>query len=184
MFKLTIDNKIDIDPFYLLIPEFKSIWDIDKSKDKNNALNELKYIFFTTDFKSPYKTSSINEKELKEKVKLDYMPSTWKETKAIIEASNKYSELQHSKVLILFDSADKVLSQISKFMNDFELDEDGEKNEDAIIKMLNIIDKIPKVTAQLEDTRKKIEKDLAMKDDNIRGKGTIQKRELPKSKRK
>lgn len=185
MFKLTIDNKIIIEPSILTIPEFKTIWDSDKSLDKEKALNELKYVFFVSDFKSPYKSSSLDEKELKDKTKEDFMPDKWKETNNTLKAIEKYKELQSSKTLKLFDSLDRILSQIAKYYEDLDLSDIPEdKIDDKIKKSLENAEKIPRITAQIEVTRTRIEKELAMKDDSIRGKGVIQRREMPKNKRK
>ena len=48
------NNKVIVHPEALLIQSFKLLWDRDKSKDKARALKELAYVYFMTDFKSPY----------------------------------------------------------------------------------------------------------------------------------
>ena len=55
------NNIIEPIPETLLIPEFKNIWN--KSKDKEIAMKEFAYIYFTEDFKSPYK-KGLTGKEL------------------------------------------------------------------------------------------------------------------------
>lgn len=193
MFILTTDNKIQIEPYLLAIPEFKTIWDSDRSKDKEKALNLFKYIFFIADFKSPYKLSIIDEKELIDVVKKDYMSSSWKEPGAVNKAIIKYKSLQYTSNLRVFDSATNALSQISSFLNNFKLEipEEGKSlSMESIISYgnaskvaMDLISKVPEVSTKLSSARKLVEKEIENSGE-IRGKGSIQRRELPKNKRK
>jgi len=55
-----IGDTIKINPSSLTIPEFKIIWDRDKTKDKVNATKELTYITFICDnsHDNPYRNYS------------------------------------------------------------------------------------------------------------------------------
>ena len=46
--------EVKIDPEALLLKPFKKIWDRDRSKDKNRALQELGFIYFVCDPRSDY----------------------------------------------------------------------------------------------------------------------------------
>ena len=48
-----IDSKIVISPEALCISPFSELWQSDKSKDKTLATNQIKYIWFYSDFNSP-----------------------------------------------------------------------------------------------------------------------------------
>ena len=61
-----------VSPEALLIPEFKDLWDRDKSKDKLKAHRELSYVYFISDYKSPYR-SSLTEDKLHGVVAKDFM---------------------------------------------------------------------------------------------------------------
>ena len=41
--------KLEVDPKVLLIPQFKKIWDKDKTKGKVKALTDFTYIYFFCD---------------------------------------------------------------------------------------------------------------------------------------
>jgi hypothetical protein len=45
---------VKVDPEALLLKPFKKIWDRDKSKDKNRAMQELGFIYFVCDPRSDY----------------------------------------------------------------------------------------------------------------------------------
>ena len=48
------DFTVTISPKALMVPEFKALWDRDKSNNKSTALSELAYVYYLSDFKSPY----------------------------------------------------------------------------------------------------------------------------------
>ena len=51
------ERNVIVSPEALLIPEFEEIYKRDKSKDKAKAIKELSYIYFISDYKSPYISS-------------------------------------------------------------------------------------------------------------------------------
>ena len=83
------DNLIIVDPHILSIPEFKKIWDRDRSKKKENALIELSFIYHYGSMKSPYFSYPEDQKkavlETAFKIKLD---------KQLEEAIAKLAELE------------------------------------------------------------------------------------------
>ena len=71
----TIENNVvKVNPEMLLIPEFKDIWDRDKSKDKGIAYKELAFVYFLADYKSVYTAYSPEERE--DKIKQDFIRDT------------------------------------------------------------------------------------------------------------
>ena len=49
-----VEDKVEIKPESLLIYPFSEIWKRDKSKDKSKAFKEITYIWFYSDFDSPF----------------------------------------------------------------------------------------------------------------------------------
>ena len=43
-------GKVVMNPTILWVPEFRTLWDRDKSKHKEQAVNEISYIVFLYDF--------------------------------------------------------------------------------------------------------------------------------------
>lgn len=49
-----VEGKVVINPHELAIPAFKELYETDKSKDKHNALDAIRYIVFMYKWDSPY----------------------------------------------------------------------------------------------------------------------------------
>ena len=185
MFTIDISNRIIIEPDLLAIDAFKSIWDSDTTKDKINAYKELKYVYFVADVKSPYKQSTLDTEELKEKVTNDFMDKGWKESKLVTKAIEKYKELQYSKALQALDSADNALAQVTNLLKTFKIDtsKDSRSQMEESKNLLDLINKIPETATRLEVARKRVEQDIKISDKSSKGKNKINVRELPKNKR-
>ena len=79
-----VNGKVIMNPTAIWIPEFKTLWDRDKTKYKSKAVNEISYIVFMYGFHSPYAAYSEEEKE--KKILQDYFPKgDWKPDAAVTE---------------------------------------------------------------------------------------------------
>lgn len=196
MFTLNSSTKLIIpDPNKLMITEFKKIWDLDKTKDKKNALENLSYIYYVSDFKSPY-VNAYSPEDLPSIVKEAFISQkNWKVTKNIEDGIKAYKELQKTKTIKLFEAADRAVNNLIKYFDTVDLSErvitDEEGNEttddkvhDIAAKVMSNLQKIGPVATAIEEARKRVEKELAVKDtSSVRGKGILKSRELPKNKR-
>lgn len=181
----TIDNNgnITVAPEILLIPEFRALWNKDKTKNKSSAMMDFTYIYYTTDFKSPYVKSYAGE-DLVNKVKSDFTSEDWKESKFVKDAINKYTDLQKTKTLKLFEAADSALSQIYTYLKNFKIDEvDDEKRDTVVNNVLKNIEKVPDIGLKLDSARRSVERELEA-GGRQKGTGNIKSRELPRSRRK
>jgi len=185
MFDINSNNNIIIkEPGVLLIKEFKDIWNGDKSKDKSYALKVFAYIYFKSDFKSPYRNSRTQE-ELPDILKQDLnLPKDFKETKDIFLAEEKYIDLQTTKSLKMILSAEKALDQITKYFNDFDITKviDEDDKASAISKLMSNLKQVDEVATKLESVKDKIAKEMENK--KLSGSKILTSRELPKNKRK
>lgn len=109
-------GKIHISPEYKLIPEFAKLLKRDKSKDKSTALKELAYIYFMTDFKSPYVKYPEGTKALKVRKDMGF-DAEWKVDNAVQAAMDKYDELISSETLESLRSARKALVTSNNVIN-------------------------------------------------------------------
>lgn len=109
-------------PEILLVPEFKTLWERDKSEDKKQANNEFAYIYFTLHFESLY--LAYNEDERNEIICQDlfknkkYIPDA--EVKA---AMKKFEELLETPATIMVRSARIGMDKIRKFLLDVDMNE-------------------------------------------------------------
>jgi hypothetical protein len=182
MFNL-INNTVIIQPEILLIPEFKILWDLDKDINKVNCYKQFTYIYFTEDFNSPYK-KSYSGKELEDKVIKDiFEGKEFKISKEILAAKEKYIELKTTATMKLLNSAEKAMKEITKYFNDFNVEDlIGDKKHIAINNTIKNLKELDDLTLKLQSTKKRIEKELEA--EKMSGKRTLGKRELPPNKRK
>ncbi len=172
------------EPGVLLISEFKKIWDADKTKDKDLALKIFAYIYFKSDFKSPYRNSKTVE-ELPVVLKVDLnLPKDFTETKDMQLAEAKYIDLQTTKSLKMILSAEKSLDQITKYFDAFDITKITAEDDkaSAISKLMSNLKQVDEVATKLEFVKDKIAKELQTK--KLSGSKVLSSRELPKSKRK
>jgi len=94
-----VNGKVIMNPTALWLPQFKKVWDRDKSKYKSVAVNEISYIVFRYGFHSPY--AAYSEDEMEKKIIGDFFPDNpnWQPDKDLQIAIKKYNELQDSVAL-------------------------------------------------------------------------------------
>jgi hypothetical protein len=173
------NNILTISPEALMINEFRTIWKRDKSKGKEKALQELAYVYHTTDFQSIYRNYHSSTRETKIKIDI-FNNRDWQPDMNIIQAQLKYKELQTTLSMELLNDAEAGLEKLRDYFRDVDFGNDDEgkaaKNFIANIKQLGDIVK------GMKSLREEVEKELvdAMQ---IRGGSTIGNRELPPDKR-
>ncbi len=182
------DKHIVIQPELQKIEAFKVILGRDKDKAKRNAYNELAYVYFLADYKSPYLTYSEKERHLK-LVKDLRLGNEWKPDIAIKNAIDKYRELNETpamrtlrivkETLTTAVSATqslrvKIEESLAKYENGETLD-DGSPAVDivqiinAVTSLLGLSEKIPKMIATLSAIEEKVKKEAV--DERIYGGG-------------
>ena len=167
MFEL-IDHKVKISPEMLNIPEYKDIWDRDKVKGKHKAFSELSYVFYVTDYKSPYK--NYPEEERLQKVAADFcfksLGENWKPDNKVKLAIMKYKELQTTPSLRYLDSVQNLLEKITNYFNGIQIDDDSLKTA------VDSSDKANKIILALPKIREAVEKEIS-ENSKIRGGGQV-----------
>lgn len=136
-----VDNKVIIKPEALLISPFKEIW---ANKDKTLANNQIKYIWFFSDYSSVYHKHPEEDRSrmiLNDVIK----DKTFKVTKELQEAVKKYRELNTTPALRLLESVYESVQRQDKFFKDVEYTEDNiEKIQRSIIRMPELQEAIKK----------------------------------------
>ena len=148
MFEI-VKGKPQIEAKALFVPEFKKIYDRDRTVLKARANKELAYVYFMADYQSEYNIYGI-EKESKiisEVIGNDQ----WKPDQAIIDAIKRYQDLQMSHSMRYLKSIRGTVDSMIQYYDDLQY---------KGVKELETFD--PKtVMASLkgvEDTLEKIEK--------------------------
>ncbi len=127
------DNKVIIDPILLLIPEWKTIWDRDSTKDKSVAHQELLYVYFMSEQKkdkNPYidypevsKSTSI----IKGHIKIN----NWIPDPVIVKAIEKNIEFQTkgNANLRFLNSIKGILTKLTNKFESIDVDERDDKGK-------------------------------------------------------
>ena len=175
------DFKVTISPRALLIPEFRTLWDRDKSKDKDKALRELAYVYYLSDFKSPY-LLSLDMSIVANTVAKDFMKDeSYKPNKEIEEAISKYKELQITPSMRLLTASLTTVNRLTDYLEEVDLNERDDKNK-PIYKpsdITNSLKSIGGIVESLTKVRDQVEKEI-IKVGTLRGQRRKGNREDPK----
>ncbi|QDP46367.1 MAG: hypothetical protein GOVbin1709_29 [Prokaryotic dsDNA virus sp.] len=156
------DFKVTISPKALIVPEFKALWDRDESKNKSTALSELAYVYYLSDFKSPY-LLSLDISVVKHTVAKDFMKDeNYKPDDLVEEAIKKYKSLQETPSMRLLNSSLVTVSKLTDYLESVDLDERDDKNK-PIYKpsdITNSLKSIGGIVESLTKVRDQVEKEI------------------------
>src|SRR5512133_3692778 len=98
LFVLMEGGRVSIAPELQKIQAFKDIIQRDTDRAKRGASNELAYVYFIADYRSPY--LKYSEKERHAKLVRDLrLGEDWKQDKVIQAAIDKYRELNETPAM-------------------------------------------------------------------------------------
>jgi len=175
-----------------MIPEFAILIRRDKTPDKKRSFQELAYIYFVTDYKSPYVIYPKDERIQRVKRELGFSPD-WTPDKAVMDAERKYDELQRtpsiSTLIAIRESLmtstkvietlrSRIEDRLIKFNTPSETDGGDSDIEEinqivqSVSSLLVLADKLPKAIGTLEDLEEKVKTEQS-NGRKIRGGGDI-----------
>lgn len=181
IFNIGPTGKIELNPHSIAIPPFRDIWDRDKSKTKEKATQEISYVVYLCDYKSPY--IAYAEQDRERVIKEDFIKDKdWVPDQLILDAIEKYKQLQSTPILRMLKSALGVADKISGYLDsvDFKtLNTKGEYIYD-INDILAAIDKVERAVKKLKAMEEQV-KSEQMENTNVRGNAKIGLYEIPES---
>ncbi len=125
LFKLE-NWKVEISPEALTITDFKNLVKRDKSRTKENAINELAFIFFFCDSRSDYLYID-SPSERMESIKTDLsLPKKWKPDDLVTKAMETYLKLSVTVYSVALDDIRVAIRKITQNLRDADY-----KNMDA-----------------------------------------------------
>ncbi len=168
IFDIVNDSPV-ITPQALFIPEFKKIWDRDKSPEKQKAQAELAYIYHMVSPHSVYRETGINRTSA---VRQDYgFSQDWKPDKAITDAVDKFRILTSTPELRALESAIILSDKLAAYFRNLDFDDIDDKGalvNDPRKAMQNLKD-LGGVVQSIVKLREEVEKSLAKKQGEIYG---------------
>lgn len=171
LFKKDGYSLIISDEAYALKP-FKVIWTRDKTRNKENATQELAYIFYMEDPRSDYQIY-IDREDRNTKVKIGLgIDNKWKPDIKVKEAMEFYASFKTESALLLEDLK-KGVTILRKGMITLEdIDSaDPEKKPKMLENYSNTIIKMADLAAKIDEVEKKVAMDI-VQSDKVRGSQT------------
>ena len=150
--------KLNISEEALLLKPFKEIWQRDKSKNKDKALQELGYIYFMSDPRSDYQYLVDEEERSKAIKEGEGIDSKWKPDKLVLDAITFYKSFKPTSALLLEDTRAMIngyrlkLREITADMSNLDIKEI--KDLGAVIKQ------IPSLIKDLDEAEKALNSEL------------------------
>jgi len=159
------DNIIIVAPECLVIEPFKSIWEKDKSKDKIQAFNMIKYTWYYASFKSPFFQHSNSDKH---KLIVDHIlkEPKFKMTQDLLDCINMYDKIHTTPAMRLFRAVQESINKMEEFFKNVEYD------EDSITKIQKAIIDMPKMQEAVQAALDNCVKEQS-KGDRVRGGATV-----------
>lgn len=159
--------QVIVEPEALMLKPFKAIYNRDRSKNKNTAMQELAYIYFMTDPRSDYQYLVDSEDRSKAIIDGEGMPDTWKPDKLVLAAIEFYKSFNPTSSLLLEDTrimVDKFRAKIRELnFDNLEVKE----LKDAI----GIVKQIPGLVKDLDEAERAVSKEI-ISDNRVRGSQT------------
>ena len=157
-----VNNNVVVNPEVLTVPQFSTIWSKDKTKDKVNAFKAFTYVYHMSDWNSPY--ANFPQKKREEVVKTDCMgDSLYTPTQEVIDAINKYKELQETPLQRLLQSAKNKVDDIATYMESTSIDDDNIKI------ILDAFSKISTTISNFDKLQQAVQKEKEQANVHVRG---------------
>lgn len=176
-----VKNEVQLNPDILAVPIFNSIWSRDKGRGKPMANKELKYIVFLVDYRSPYKDLAANVREKTIRKDIFGPRSKWFPDDIILDAIEKYKQLQKTRHMRLLESVFKTEESITDYFENIDMNKTDDFGK-PLYTMENIIrnmEKVGNVILSISKLEKQVQSELA--DLSVRGGNEIGYYENPES---
>lgn len=156
-----IDDKVQISPECLVIEPFKTIWESDKSKTKEKATKAIEYIWFFSDFNSPFFQQNPTERH---KLITEYIikDKNYKVDDVLKKGIDVYNELNVTPSMRLFMAVQESIVKMEKFFKETDY------NEDNIVKIQRAIMDMPKLQSAVQEALENCKKENSS---NVRVRG-------------
>ena len=161
--------KLHISEEAFVLKPFKELWNRDKSKNKDKALQELAYVYFMCDPRSDYQYIVDEEDRAKAIKEGEGIDSKWKPDNKVIMAMEFYKQFKPVSALLLEDTRVAVdkLRQLLRNIDLTEVDDKG-KPIYTLNTVTATIKQIPSLVKDLDEAEKAIAKEI-MESDKVRG---------------
>ena len=161
--------KLHISEEAFVLKPFKEIWNRDKSKNKDKALQELAYVYFMCDPRSDYQYIVDEDDRAKAIKEGEGIDSKWKPDNKVIMAMEFYKQFKPVSALLLEDTRVAV-DKLRHLLRNIDLTEVDDKGKPiyTLNTVTATIKQIPSLVKDLDEAEKAIAKEI-MESDKVRG---------------
>jgi hypothetical protein len=142
--------EVRVAPEALTLKPFKKIWERDKSKTKEKALQELSFVYFYCDPRSDYQYIIDDENRLEAVKEGEGLPKSWKPDKDLEAAIELYRSFDTSAALLL-KAANEAVEKVRSLLTELEPDDTKSLKD-----YLTALKMIPEVATMLKDAEKSL----------------------------
>ena len=173
-----VGSEVKLDPRIIAIPSLKKLWDRDKDKAKSKAINELSFVAFLCDYTSPYR--DLEEGLKQSTIIQDIFKKDWEPDQEVLEAIEKYKQLQQTPNMRLWLSAKNSADKIANYLDDvdFKVMDDFGKPVYSIKELSSTLKDVGNIVKSLQMLERQVQTELA--DNSVRGKSEVGAYELPR----
>lgn len=163
--------KVTISEEALLLKPFKKIWQRDKSRNKETALQELGFIYFYCDPRSDYQYLTDEDSRLQAIKEGEGFTKNWKPDKELLEAMKFYSSFKPTSALLLEDTryaVDKLRNMLREI--DLSALDDKGKPIYTLNTITSTIKQIPSLVKDLDEAERALASEIRS-NSRMRGQG-------------
>jgi hypothetical protein len=161
------DNILKISPEALGLSFFNKLWSKDKSKDKSKAYKDICYVFYYTDFNSPFFKDPPDQREglIKRYIIADEKFNVDNDIK---EAIKGYEEVTKTPAMKMLESVTIAMDKMDNYFKTVKF----EGGDDEIDKVQKAIINMPKMIAAVNEAKEACRKET-IGSTRVRGNATV-----------
>lgn len=171
------DYKLIISEEALLIEAFRRIWNRDRTKHKEKALQELGYIYFFCDPRSDYMFLIDEATRAKQIIEQEGLDNSWKPDELVLRGMEVYKTLIVTTSSLLLEDTRYAIEKVRTFLREVDLTEEDDKGKPKYTpqSITATIKSIPDLIENLVKVERIVTKDI---EDASRMRGTGEKKLL------
>ena len=153
MFTLNQGNP-EVEAKALFVPEFKRIWDRDKSKNKARATKELAYVYFIADYLSEYNIYGVEKSTIV--AKEIFNDDKYNPDKLVQEAIVKYEAMQESYSMRYLKNVRETVDSLMEFYGELSFKKGDDANKYNPKALTTALKDVETIVERIEKWEKKV----------------------------
>ena len=164
--------KLNVSEEALAIKAFRDIWERDKNKSKEKAIQELGFIYFFCDPRSDYMFLIDEDTRLEKIIEQEGLPKDWKPDDKLNKAMEVYKYLTTSPSSLLLQDTRELIDKLRKQLKEIDLTAVDDKGKPiyTLNTITSTIKQIPGLIKDLNEAEKAIISDIE-ENSKMRGNG-------------